>query len=459
MWDGPASVAERADAQHQQKEALILEQANLPLGAMPGAFPAAEAPPRGLAIAPTLVFAALVWNIFVGLIPVVFSKNYGNEAALTGSGDAFRQISFILIFLASAAVVAHRDGIARLWSLPLSVGLIMAWSWLSLTWAIEPGVALRRVMLNTMVILTVFYCISSLGPRRTFSQLTTWCAVLLLANWAAVMVFGHAKHGADELDEALVGTWRGIFTTKNEAGAFCVVATLLLAHATLRSRSYVVGPALVLLALVFLLMTASKTSLALLIAAAAVGGLLSVAYRNPAIRAVLLASAIFAGTVVAVFFSEDFFDLFVFLDDPLAFTGRTMLWQAAIQFASENLLLGAGYGSFWAIGSSSPILWHPSEWVTAAINAHNGYLDLLVQLGIPGLTLAILFFVIRPIALLASRRIHLSLPRWVLGAIIVFFILHNLLETTFMDRASSSWFFFLTAVLLVEPAWARKRPG
>jgi O-antigen ligase len=401
------------------------------------------------------VFGALVWNIFVGVMPVVLSKNYGNEAALTGSGDALRQISFVLIFLASAVVAIRQRGLAQLWSLPVSIGLIVLWSWLSLTWAIESSVAFRRVILNTLVIMAVFFCISSLGPRRLLSQLTAWCAILLLANWAAILLFPHAKHGAEELDQALVGNWRGIFTTKNETGAFCVVSVLLFTHAMLRSRSYIVGPALVFLTVIFLYMTASKTSAALLVVAATSGALITVAYRNPILRGVLLGICILAALAASVFLSDEFFGLFSFLDDPMAFTGRTMLWNAALDYASQNLLLGAGYGSFWAIGANSPILWHPSEWVTEAINAHSGYLDILIQLGLPGLTLVIVFFILRPLALLSTHEIHPALPRWLLGAIIVFFILHNFLETSFMDRASSFWFFFLTALLLTEPRWNR----
>ena len=68
--------------------------------------------------------------------------------------------------------------------------------------------------------------------------------------------------------------------------------------------------------------------------------------------------------------------------DP-TLTGRTVLWKDVINMGT-NFFLGAGYDSFW-LGERRAKLWamywwHPTE-------AHNGYLEIYIELGIIGLTM------------------------------------------------------------------------
>ena len=127
------------------------------------------------------------------------------------------------------------------------------------------------------------------------------------------------------------------------------------------------------------------------------------------------------------------------LDDPAAFTGRSQIWTVITAYARDHLLLGAGYGSFWGIGDNSPVLSYGTGWLETVYQAHNGYLEMLVNIGLIGLLFGIYDLVLRPLTLLASKPLPVGVSRSMLCAFVTFACLHNLLEGTFMNRAAPTW--------------------
>ena len=68
--------------------------------------------------------------------------------------------------------------------------------------------------------------------------------------------------------------------------------------------------------------------------------------------------------------------------DP-SLTGRTDIWTALMREVAERPWTGFGYQAFWGRDSI------PAEWIRAETqwpvpSAHNGWIDLLIQLGWPG---------------------------------------------------------------------------
>src|SRR5690606_15160947 len=82
--------------------------------------------------------------------------------------------------------------------------------------------------------------------------------------------------------------------------------------------------------------------------------------------------------------------------DP-TFTNRTDIWRFALTAIAERPLTGYGLQSFWQteglVYGGNTI----ETWAAAAYNGHNGYIDSLIAMGIPGLVLTVLWAVIIPI--------------------------------------------------------------
>ena len=66
-------------------------------------------------------------------------------------------------------------------------------------------------------------------------------------------------------------------------------------------------------------------------------------------------------------------------------TGRTEIWAGLLPFVGKRPILGSGYG----------VLWTPAvvEASTGAGEAHSGYLEVILQLGLVGLFLTVMFLV------------------------------------------------------------------
>jgi O-antigen ligase len=118
-------------------------------------------------------------------------------------------------------------------------------------------------------------------------------------------------------------------------------------------------------------------------------------------------------------------------------TGRDVIWAFALSATAEKPWIGHGYGgAFWteSYGSAVQTLhWNPHH-------AHNGYLEVLLDLGFIGLvlTLAVLINTWRR-ARRMRRQDATATSLWV-EVIILAVVAHNLTESDFM---ASNFFWFL----------------
>lgn len=64
-------------------------------------------------------------------------------------------------------------------------------------------------------------------------------------------------------------------------------------------------------------------------------------------------------------------------------TGRIPLWAGVIEMIAQKPWLGYGYGAFWTGNGPSAIVWLIAGW--KAPHAHNGLLDIWLQVGLLGL--------------------------------------------------------------------------
>ncbi|MFT8247364.1 O-antigen ligase family protein, partial [Roseomonas sp. BN140053] len=381
-----------------------------------------------------LIMVACAWDAHAVLLGTV-----DIASASAGEGDLAKQVCLLLLFAATLFAIILRGDVRLFLAPPVIFLPLLGWCWLSLLWAIDPGAALRRIGLTTVVVLTVSYSVQLMSFRRSMNVLSAALCCILLINWIAVALFPLAIHQSDEMDQALIGSWRGIHKEKNEAGAVLALCLIIFIHETFRFRSYLGGLVLVFLSTAFLYQTHSKTSGAVALVALVIGALSRWSYHNPKLRQGL-AIVILAGIAMAAPFTRDLVEAQLrILEDPASFTGRTQVWPVLLDFFSDHPLLGAGYGSFWAIGFDSPVFQYGSGWVTTIFLAHNGYLDLLVQIGAIGLGIAVTCLVIYPFYVLFCRPLPSSASRTLICAVLAFGCLRDLLETTLLDRANPTW--------------------
>jgi O-antigen ligase len=121
--------------------------------------------------------------------------------------------------------------------------------------------------------------------------------------------------------------------------------------------------------------------------------------------------------------------------DHAAFTGRGYIWAASIAYIRDHWLFGAGFGSFWSTGISSPVYqYSDNEWVRDAVFVgHSGYFDLLATVGVPGLLLVLWAVFIIPFAkVVASRSVSDRVASFS-ASVMIFCAGNNLTESTILN--------------------------
>jgi exopolysaccharide production protein ExoQ len=160
---------------------------------------------------------------------------------------------------------------------------------------------------------------------------------------------------------------------------------------------------------------------------------------------VALGLVLIAGTVLFLADQNVVTRLF---SDPQQFTGRTQIWNAEIAYIRDHPLFGSGFGTFAGTGGVSPLAPYVGGWVSSdAANGHNGFLQLLVTVGGVGFGLAMVALVVLPLIDFWRRGALGS--KAVLFALFVFLVLHNLMETDFLEGDGVAWVGYLLMLAML----------
>lgn len=393
------------------------------------------------------VFIALLLLAFVGMQPFAV-RNPATDLQtgpyqMTGSGDAIRQVLYLFIF--GAAVIAaflHR-GFKLFAVVPPMLIALLAWCLLSATWAAAPDVAVRRAGLAIVVALCAMFCVDSLGTERSLKLWRIVLAGVLLLNWASIALVHQAVHLPGEQDPGLVGDWRGLYFHKNIAGAVSAVTAIVFFFGWLRSKRWI-DLGLSLLALGFVMMSHSKSSLGLLPLALAAGLTYRFAWRSRIDRSIVAVAGLLVFFLVAAIIAVNADSIAQMLEDPTEFTGRSAIWAAELAFARDHLFLGSGFGTFADTGALSPLHdYVAGSWVEAVAHGHSGYLQILVTIGGVGLLLTVLALIAVP----ASKFWRMGDGdldiKAMLFALFVFFVAHNFMESDFLEGDAPAWVSYL----------------
>ncbi|MBY6090993.1 O-antigen ligase family protein [Maritimibacter alkaliphilus] len=364
-------------------------------------------------------------------------------------GDASRQLSYMTVFVLIVWLQNLLSFPSRLARVPTPYWLLFAWCLISLSWSLVPMTGLQRLGLTIIMVVTIFLSTDAAGYRRTTKTLQIVLLGLVLADFVAVALFPlSAIHQYGVVDPKLIGNWKGLSEQKNLAGAICATAILFYLLSPFK-----VGTLLRVFAIVaagvFLYMSKSKTSMGVGSAALLIG--LLYRYTPPHNRRLVLVIGLLAAVglyqVGSFLFSAK---LDAYLNEPDSLTGRTQIWAFLIEYAMAHPLTGAGSGSFWTYNDASPIHQLADNWVEVSPNGHNGYLDTLVAIGFPGLALAIAAVFLIPIGQLILTRGIASRDGALPLALLFFGLMHNLSESTMMNRDAEVWLFTLIGGALTQ---------
>lgn len=368
------------------------------------------------------------------------------------SGDFLKQMAYLTAFCSFSLIWISTIGFRFPRSLSVPQVLLVGWILCSALWAYDQDISIRRSVLLVFVVFTMAFATDLLGARRAFRVLYAVLATCMTASLIGVFVIPSiAVHPPTEIDQSIVGGWRGFFTHKNTAGGVDALAVIMFLHHTI-NRGKFRDWFFLAVTVIFLLGCKAKTPLGLVIVVIPIGLIYRMAWRTAAGKALYALAAVlgifFAG-IVATGYSETISNLF---SDPQSFTGRVAIWNTAIAYWKDHWLLGSGYSSLWATNLPPPILPYAQfPFLEFTVHSHNGYLEMLGTTGVPGFTLAIVAAVLIPayqfIFKVSAKNVNFFSMLFTMW---LFCLLENTMETQLYTRDREMWSVMFSVILSLQ---------
>jgi O-antigen ligase len=382
-----------------------------------------------------------------------FSSNMQNINDSVAEGSLGNKLFWI--FLLSISIFVWRKLYKnRIKTLNLHIYLLIAYislEVLSAFWSAVPLISLRRSIQQTIIlfcILTPF--LLGIDKNQILIKVCAVLAFIVLLNVVLIPLFGIPGFG-----------YSGIFPQKNILGQVATIAFFFCVYAVGKTNKsikafYILNAALSVL---LIIISHSKTSLALLLVVPAFAYIFLVTFRieNPVTRSVLIIvnlTIVFAVISASILVPFDIYDISNLLFHDRTFTGRTKIWEFAGYYINQAPIIGYGYGSFWGIGSATKAI--GEGFIGGLLQAHDGYVDIILETGYFGLTIASLF-------LLALFRQIVSIPKadkWLailLLSSVIFILLNNTMESSLFRSYVPMWItILLSAGLIIQPKAQRK---
>ena len=266
----------------------------------------------------------------------------------------------------------------------------LAFAGASVLWAFKPELSFIRFSQQAMIVTSVVL------PAMLAARTTDLIRGLFLCFALAAIMNVFFVIGRPPIDYKFV-TWGypGYFSGKNYLGECATVALLLSLYEMLHSgRRRAFGIIVAVIATALLILSNSKTSVALAVLAPLLAAATLLIRKVTRISpAVILLSIPLAYFVLATISGFSINRLSYMLYGDPTFTGRTIIWDFAHLEIARRPLLGWGYQSFWLAGADAPSVVDAPGWVKGMPNAHNGYLDTILEMGYVGFALLAMFIV------------------------------------------------------------------
>jgi exopolysaccharide production protein ExoQ len=378
------------------------------------------------------------------------------EGATVLDGDPFSQAIHGAIYgVALVLLLRGGGGYNALAQLPLALWALVTLVVFSASWSDDPGLTARRggALLGTTAVGLYF------GLRYQLEeQLRLIVGVLAFA--AALSVLFAVGTSVGIMEGAHDGAWRGVFMHKNVLGRMMALLAVASLTRALAGGLNPVAWACFAAGTVLVVFSESRTALAVYLGAlAAFPVLRTVRIRYTLAVPILLAtlSTVFGGLLWAM---NELDGISSAVGRDITLTGRTFLWQSSAELLLERPWLGYGYAAFWrGWDGPSAAVWSATLWQPP--HAHNGMLDLGLDLGIVGMTLFVAAFMVVGSVAFRHARVGDGVIRFWPLVFLCFFVMVNATETAIMRQNNLLWVLFVAiAVAVPEEVRSRARqPG
>jgi O-antigen ligase len=384
------------------------------------------------------------------------------EQVLDGS-PMDRAVFVVLLVLGLLVLVRRRQQVRQLlWSnLPiLSFFLYCA---ISVCWSEFPEVALKRWIKASGDLVLVLVVLTEVDSYAAVKRLLSRTAFILIPL-SILFIKYYPNLGRSYNKWTWMPSFGGVTTSKNTLGMICMLMGLGSLWRFLsecrrrkcadRNRKLIAHGVLLATVLWLFTIADSMTSLSCFVLA---GGLMAAMNfsrfaRKPAMVHLLVAVVVLISFATLFLGIGSGFVQSTMARDTTTLTGRTDIWKIALSMTG-NPVVGTGFESFW-LGKRLEKMWEYNREIN---QAHNGYLEVYLNLGWIGVTLLAWMLAASYGRVVRGVRQHPEGSLWL--AYFVVMVIYNFTEASF-KMMSPIWILFLLATVAVSrtPGSLARRP-
>ncbi|MBU3111050.1 O-antigen ligase family protein [Clostridium lacusfryxellense] len=376
------------------------------------------------------------------IIPAIRSQ--GGVEYDTVNGDIFMQMIWICIYLITVILIilkwerVKNKIFGNKW-----IGLLIIFAFLSIIWSASPAMTFRRciALLFTQLIGTYLYAAYGLEGILDMLRWTFGLSIFLCLIFSIFFPL-YGRH----YDGIFDGVWKGIYTHKNSLGQFMVFSTTVWVISILDSLKtskfrVCIYSIFTLLSVFLVLKSESKTSLVLIpIILSVIPVCLIIRRSLKLVIGISMTLIPISGYMFYLYFNN-IQDLIVDMGKNMTLSGRTSIWEIVIQAIKMKPLFGYGYGAFWQ-GFKGP-----SEFIcnTMGLNvpsAHNGYLNLTLELGCIGLFIFIISLITNLVQMLIIQRFYNNYIVMFPLICLMFIVFFNITESSITMQNTIYWIIY-----------------
>lgn len=407
----------------------------------------------------------LICVVLFGLLPSGFNWNYEVDSESLNTGSLGYQLQWGSIFALSVFVLMRQRILAILYARAINPFLLamVVYCFVSILWSPAPIVTLKRTI-QVFGLILFSLAVQMNGKPWSYSILVMLSALTGIGLASAVAAIAIPSVGID----AYFGyAWRGITDNKNALGAVAALSLLLWVSVWhLKSIKPWVRWSGAVLSVVCVGFSTSSTSITLAALGPVVFWILHRQHVGSPLwlqRVTVVAGMLVLLYVHAFYIQEAHLPTRADLLGPFAsvfgksadLTGRSDIWEPLMIQIEKHWIFGIGYGAFWLgpDSASQPVL-DTLSWIP--YQGHNGYLDMLNELGAIGMLLFfgfVLFHMRNLMQLFAIDRKAAAL----FSALLVTILVSNLTESSLFRHVAFNFLLLILSSVTVSSMLLARR--
>jgi exopolysaccharide production protein ExoQ len=363
-----------------------------------------------------------------------------------------RTIFFVLILLAIGILMSRSFNWGGFFGRNFVLMAFLSFALVSVYWSDFPFVSLKRWFRDLGTYLMILVVLSDPLPLEGVRTLLRRLSYLLVPL-SILLIKYYPSMGTEYGSWSGVAMYSGATTQKNHLGVLCIISGIFFLWDTVTRwssrkerrtrRIIVVNLAFIAMTLWLLYLAHSATSnVCLVIGCLVIVGVHSKTFkRQPAVLKLLIPLCFLLYVILAFGFNINGQLAAAVGRDP-TLTDRTLIWKILLSM-NTNPLVGTGYESFW-LGPRFELFWR--EYGESLNQAHNGYLEVYLNLGLIGLFL-LLGLVIASYRTICRRLTPFSSLASLNLALWTIMLFYNITEAAF--KFHLMWVTFLLGTIVV----------